>query len=192
MISVTVHQKQINDIKGFLDGNAKKIRQQLYIATNKAAYKTKATIAKEVGKGLNVKQKIIKKTVFLFKAKSGMQRTAKVTQKSFKGLPVSFFKAKQTKAGVVFRPSKGKGAITIPGAFMGPKVGAQLAKWRGNAFKREGQSRLPIEKQHGPSALEVFTERNVKPIAVKFATNQLQKEITERARFLGLKKSGAI
>lgn len=205
MISATVHQQQINDITRFLDGNAKKIRQQLYIATNKAAGKTKSMIAKELGKVVNTPQKNIKKTIFLRKAKPGSQRKAFVTQRGMNGLPIRFFKPEQTLAGVVYKPFKGKGKELIKDAFMGPgvwesvngerriaAVGTPNPKWKGNAYKREGRTRRPITLQRGPSILHVFKERNVEPIAVTFATTQLQKEVTERARFLGLKKSGAI
>lgn len=197
MISATVNQRQINDITKFLNGNAKAIRQQLYIATNKAAGKTKAMIAKEVSTTLNAPQKIIKKSVNLLKAKPGAYGIAKVTQKAYGGLPVKYLKPKQTAAGVTYKPYKGAGPVTIQSAFIVASLGNHVFKRVGvkRPSKRgryTGQMRQKIQKQFGPSTIFVFEQRGVEAKAVTFATTQLQKEVTERARFLGLKKSGAI
>ncbi|CAM2891509.1 hypothetical protein [Acinetobacter celticus] len=51
----------------------------------------------------------------------------------------------QFKGGV--RTTRGK---YLKGAFMGPKPGQQAISLRGNAFKRTGRKRLPIEKQGHP------------------------------------------
>ena len=192
MITASIEQSQVDAITKLLGNGAKDIRKQLYIATNKAANKTKSMIAKEVGRELPAPQKVIKKTIFVRKAKAGSQRKAFVTQKDFQGLPLRFFKPKQVLGGTTYSPSKTRGRQTILGAFQGPKVGAQNAKWKGNAYKRESKSRRPITLQRGPSAWQAFVDLGVEPKAISFASAELKKQVTERIRFLGLKKSGAI
>jgi hypothetical protein len=97
----------------------------------------------------------------------------------------------QTQAGIVFR--QGRKKETRLGAFVGPKVGTTLTKFKGHAFKRTGKNRLPIQKQFGDMrTIKVFIDAGTGERAITFAREQLTKEIIERARFLGLKKSGAI
>lgn len=175
-----------------LDGNAKKLRQQLYIATNKAAGKTRSFMAKGISKDFKAPQKLIRKTIWLQKAKVGVKRSATVTQKNFNGFPLRFLKAKQNKKGVTYTGRKSDGKQFIEGAFMGPKPGVVNSRWRGNAYKRLGKSRGPLKPIVGPSTWSVFVALNLESKSVQFAKSQLTKEILERARFLGLKKSGVI
>ena len=75
---------------------------------------------------------------------------------------------------------------------MAPTPERSLVKFRGHAFARVGKQRLPIKKQFGPSAIEIFIELGTESRAVTFARTELVKQVKERTRFLGLKKSGAI
>lgn len=192
MISFSVNTIEIAKLTEVLDGNGKKLKQQLYIATNKAATKTRSFIAKGIAKGFKAPQKHIRKTIWLRKAKSGVQRKAIITQKDFKGFPLKWLKAKQDAKGVSFVGRKSAGKQRIEGAFMGPKPGVINSRWKGNAYKRLGKERGPLKPIDGPSTWEVFVSLNLEGQAVKYAREQLKKEIVERARFLGLKKSGAI
>jgi hypothetical protein len=194
MISIGVNSAEVQALARVLDNNAKNLRKQMYIVVNKTAAKTKSMIAKEVAKQLVVPQKIVKKSISLKKAKqiASIDRTsAIVTQRALNGFPVKMLKPNANYVGVTYK-GKGKKAVTIRDAFMGPTPERSLVKFRGHAFARVGKQRLPIKKQFGPSAIEIFIELGTEARAVKFAREQLKKEIIERTRFLGLKKSGAI
>jgi hypothetical protein len=63
---------------------------------------------------------------------------------------------------------------------------------KGHVFKRVGKERLPIQKLMGPSPWGVTVKNKIDEVVVKFSRADLLKQIKERTRFLGLKKSGAI
>jgi len=194
MISIGVNSAEVQALVRVLGDKGKNLRKQMYIVVNKTAAKTKSIIAKEVAKQLVVPQKIVKKSISLKKAKqiaSIDRTTAIVTQRSLNGFPLKMLKPKQGGSGVSFKGA-GRKTETRTGAFMGPKPGVMSIRLGGHAFKRTGKTRLPIEKQSGPSAIEIFISIGTEARAVKFAREQLKKEIIERTRFLGLKKSGAI
>lgn len=186
MISFDTNKRAIAELSRLLQGNSKQLKRQLVTAVNKTTTKTKAFIAKKVAADLAVPQKMIKKTVRVQKARGSP--SAKLTQKDWNGFPFSQLKARQNSVGVSYKGLKSLGTQMRAGAFQGPKPGAMKASWRGNAFKRTSASRLPIEKQFGPSVIEIFIHMGLTKQAVKFARAQLVKEIKERTRFLGLKK----
>ena len=192
MIDITVNTAEIEKLKQTLEGGAKKLRQQLYIATNKTAAKVRKMIAKSISADHAAPQKVIRKTIWLQQAKVGQKSKATITAKNFEGIPLRLLKAKQDKKGVTFRGRKSEGRTRIEGAFMGPRPGAVSRRWKGSAYKRNGKQRSPIESVLAPSTYEVFVALGVEGRAVTFAKEQLIKEINERTRFLGLKKSGAI
>lgn len=194
MIDINIDDSTLKKLQRVLDGNAKKLRQQFYIAVNKTAAKTKGLIAKDVSKKIVVPQKIIKKSITIKKAKqvAAMNRTsAVVTQRALNGFPLKMLHAKQNKAGTTYK-GKGRKSETRVGAFMGPKPGSVAVKLRGHSFKRIGKERTPIKKQFGPSVIEIFIEAGTHQKAVVFAREQLKKELLERARVLELKKTGVI
>ena len=194
MITVGVNTDEIRELKRVVNYNSKEFRKQMSVAANKTAAKTKALIAKEIAKQLVVPQKIVKKATSVRKAKKTVSNKAAaiVTQRAFpNGFPLKMLKPVQGPGGVSFKGDGRKTEIRA-GAFTGPKPGAIFLKFKGHAFKRVGKSRLPIEKQFGPKAIEIFTDLGTEARAVKFARTELTKQIKERTRFLGLKKSGAI
>jgi len=75
---------------------------------------------------------------------------------------------------------------------MGPRPGANKASWRGNAFKRVGKSRLPIQIQKGPSPWGVFVKREMTKQVEATANAELKKQVERRIRFINLKKTGAV
>jgi hypothetical protein len=195
MITFDANLAEVQALRRKLDGNAKEFRKQMTTVVNKTAAKTKSMIAKEVSKQLALPQKIVKKATSIKRAKNKVTahvHSSIVTQRAFpNGFPLKMLSPMQTDAGVVFKVGRKK-EVRL-GAFIGPKPGTTLTKFKGHAFKRKGKSRLPIEKQFGPQrAIDAFNDAGTGPRAVKFAREQLKKEIIERTRFLGLKKSGAI
>lgn len=194
MITFSVNQQKINELKRLLKGNSKKLRRQLTTAVNATSRKTRSQMAKGVGKELAVTQKAIKQTIDIKKKATNASRnpTAIVSQKYGERLPLRDFKSRQTKAGVTYKISKTGGRKTAIGAFQGPRPGQRNARWNGRAFKRVGKSRLPITQLFGASPWGVFEKQKLRKPTVKESRKELLKQIDRRIRYLKLKQSGAI
>ena len=192
MISVSVNSAEVQALARVLDGNAKEFRKQMAIAVNKVAGNAQKQIAKEVGKEIATPQKVIKTTISVKRAKVGVSPTATVTQKKTSRISLREFGAKQNKQGTTYKISKKGGRSLVAGAFQGPKPGVINVRTRGHVFKRTGKERLPIQKLMGPSPWGVTVKNKIDEVVVKFSRADLLKQIKERTRFLGLKKSGAI
>jgi predicted transcriptional regulator len=192
MISIGVNSAESRALKNVLDNNAKAFKKQMAIAVNKTAANAQKQIAKEVGREVATPQKIIRGTISVKRAKVGVSPTATVTQKQTSRISLREFGARQTKAGTSYKISKTKGRKTVAGAFQGPKPGVINVRTKGHVFKRVGKERLPIQKLMGPSPWGVTVKNKIDEVVVKFSRADLLKQIKERTRFLGLKKSGAI
>ena len=192
MISISVNSAEVKALKNVLDNNAKAFKKQMAIAVNKTAANAQKQISKEVGKEVAVPQKIIRGTISIKRAKVGVSPTATVTQKQTSRISLREFGARQTKKGASYKISKTQGRKTIAGAFQGPKPGVINVRTKGHVFKRVGKERLPIQKLMGPSPWGVTVKNKIDEVVVRFSRADLLKQIKERTRFLGLKKSGAI
>jgi len=194
MIQAGISKSQLDRLQRALGSKVKRLPREIAIAVNATAAKTKGFIAKSVSKEIVVPQKIIKKTIKVFKAKPASvsgKASAKVRQKDWNGFPLKMLKPVQNASGVNFK-GKGRAADHRAGAFLGPKVGTVFTKFRGHAFKRAGKRRLPIQKQFGPAAIEIFIANGTKQKSSAFAKEELKKQIERRIRFITLKNSGAI
>jgi predicted transcriptional regulator len=192
MISLNIDSAEITALKQVLDGNAKEFRKQMAIAVNKVAGNAQKQIAKEVSKEIATPQKTIRETISVKRAKVGVSPTATVTQKKTSRISLREFGAKQNKQGTTYKISKKGGRKLVSGAFQGPKPGVINVRTRGHVFQRVGKERLPIQKLMGPSPWGVTVKRKIDEVVVRFSRADLLKQIKERTRFLGLKKSGAI
>lgn len=194
MINFVIDRRKVNQLRELVGGSEKKLRQQLKIAVNATASKTKGSMAKQVATELATSQKNIKSTIAVKKKAEASQPvpTAIVTQKETARIPLRDFGARQNKKGVSFKISKSKGRQTATGAFQGPRPGVMKASWRGRVFRRVGKSRLPIVQLFGASPWGVFKKKKFKAPTVKESRKELRRQVDRRLRFLRLKKSGAI
>jgi len=185
MISVSVNSAEVQALARVLDGNAKQLQRQIHIAVNKTATNAQKRMAKEVGKELAVTQKVIRKTISVKRAKVGVSPSATVTLKETARIPLKDFGARQTKKGVSFKVSKSKGRSVMQRAFI-------VQQYGGNVYRRRNKTRAVGKAKEGLSPWGVFVVNNLDLPQVKFSRADLLKQIKERTRFLGLKKSGAI
>lgn len=189
---VTIDNASIQRVKQAIEGTGRKLRGELSVAVNKTAGKAKSIIAKQIGSELATPQKNIRTVIRQGKRANEFEISTSVEVRKEQRISLREFGARQTRKGTSYRVSKSRGRSFIAGAFQGPKPGLMKASWRGHVFKRVGKARLPIVKLMGPSAWGVFVVgKRIGPSTQQTQT-ELLKQINERIRFLGLKKSGTI
>jgi len=172
----------VKELQRVLADQADRLPREMATAINATAKATQRQMAKEVTKELSVPQKVVASTLSQSRKASRSELKAAVRLSKTKRISLKEFGARQTKAGVSAKISKSKGRTTVPGGFQGPKVGAMLARWRGNAFKRLAKTRLPIVKLQGPSPWGVFVKTGATKASVEFAQQELEKQVQRRIR----------
>lgn len=190
-LAIKIDNTQIEKLKKVLNASPAKLTKELTIAINETQKKVLRTVVKPVAGELAVPQKVIKSSI---KGKRSKQKELQASVTVVKTARISLreFKPKQNKKGVAYKISKTRGRKFIPGGFQGPKPGVIKISWRGNVFKREGKSRLPIHKKSGPSVWGVYVKSKKDRRLRKDARKELKKQIQRRIRFQKLKQSGAI
>ena len=191
MLTIAFDKKKVDELAKVLAGTKKKVSREMKIAVNATAKKTKTEVSKQIRAELAVKAKVVKETISVTKATDSLAG-AVVMVKQTKRIPLRDFGARQTKKGVSYKISKKGGRKFVAGAFQGPRPGAMKASWRGRVFKRIGKERLPITQLWGPSPWGAMVKKKMKPIAVRKANKELEKQIERRIRFNVLKKQGLV
>jgi len=118
--------------------------------------------------------------------------TAIVTLKKTKRLGLRHFGARQDKRGVSYKIGKKGGRSRVDGAFQGPKPGVMRMKWRGNAFKRVGTSRLPIVQLKGVSAYGAYAKNELAGPQVTAIESELTKQMERRINLNVLRANGLV
>jgi len=180
MINTSI--KGVKELQAVLAEQANRLPRELAIAINATAKATSRHMAKEVTQELAVAQKVVTKTLSQPKKASGTDLKAAVRLSKTGRISLKEFGARQNRQGVSYKISKSKGRGLVPGGFQGPKPGAINTKWKGNAFKRVGKARLPIQKLMGPSPWGVFVKRGATAKTVEFANRELEKQVQRRIR----------
>lgn len=181
MMSVSTNLKDVIESMANVTEN---LPREIYSALGKASTKTKSALSKEVAKELATKQKIIKDQIKTHKDRQELSVTISLL-KSVR-IPLRDFGARQTKKGVTAKISKTKGRKTYQSAFKVTKIGDHV-------FKRTTTKRFPIQKLKGPSPWGVMV-KNPDKIAdvVEISRQETAKAMSERLRYLNLKKSGGL
>ena len=186
MIKFIIEKRQIDELKKAIAGTSIDIRKELAVVVNKTAKATLSEIAKDVTSELNVTQKAVKyagKGLSVL-GKATQSKPGAVVKLSQTGrMSLRHFKPKQNASGVTYKISKSKGKSFVKSAFMGPRPGAVKISWKGNVFKRVGDSRNPITKLDGVSPWGVYVAKKFEPDQKKRINDRLRKEMTERIRF---------
>ena len=190
-VELRIDPKQIRELSRAIEGTTRKLQNEIKIAVNATAGKTKTAMSRRVRAELAAPAKSVNATLSVKKAKTPRDN-ARVTLKKEARLPLKAFKPNQTKKGVSYRISKSQGRKTIAGAFMGPRPGTKAPGLHGHVWKREDKSRLPIRKLYGVSPWGVFIKRAMKQPTKNEGRLELKKQIARRIRFITLKKRGAI
>ncbi len=88
-------------------------------------------------------------------------------------IPLKFFKAKETKRGVIYTLF-GKKEILPHGFIKGGSFPKRVdLKMGGNVFQRDDGDQFPIAKQEGPSTSEVMSKPEIASAIVKKANERL-------------------
>ena len=189
--TIKIDKRQIEKLRKVMNASPAKLVREVTTAINETQKKTLREVVKPVASELAVAQKVIKPSIKGQRSKKKELR-ASVTVIKTARISLREFKPKQNKKGVAYKISKTQGRKFMPSAFQGPKPGVSKVSWRGNVFKREGKSRLPIHKKSGPSVWGVYVKSKKDQGIRKDAERELRKQIERRIRFQKLKQSGAI
>lgn len=192
MIEIKLNERQLKKLEATLEGTKTKLPREAAIAINATTKKVRSEINKEIRKELATTKKAVDKALKLGDRATPASLQSSVTIKKLRRIPIKDFSARQNRRGVSYRISKTKGRNLAASAFQGPKPGVMKASWKGNAFKRQGKTRLPIVKLFGPSAWGVFVKNGKTSPMQKLAAKELQKQMDRRIRLQLLKKQGAI
>lgn len=175
----------------------RKLPQELAVAVNATARKTKSVVAKEVTKELAVAQKVVKAQISQPRKARASSPIAEVQLRKSKRIPLRDFGARQNKKGVSYRISKSTGRRTIPGAFIVQSLGGHVFVRNGrfttaSRGRNAGRVREGISKRFGASPFGVYVKQgSSRPVAAATQA-ELVKQIERRIRFVTLKMTGEI
>lgn len=182
MISVAV-DKKFKELEKALGENApQRLKKEISAALNAAAKRTVNILAKEVGKEIAVPQKDIKQGISVTNKANAEKLSATVTQQESQRLSLKRFGARQNKQGVRYKVSKTKGTAFVKSAFQPDVLGNHV-------YKRQGTSRLPIQKLHGPSPWGITVKNDLDTlIAGRDIEPELIKQLDRRIKAVNFKK----
>jgi hypothetical protein len=183
MISVRI-DKKVNELQKALGDQApKRLKKEVSAAVNAAAKRTQNLLAKEVSKELATSQKVIKEGISVTKKATPDNLAAEVTQKESQRLSLKRFGAQQTKTGVRYKISKTQGRKFVKSAFMPEALGQHV-------YQRQGKSRLPIQKLHGPSPWGITVKNQLdKLVTSRDIEPELIKQLDRQIKAVNFKKS---
>ena len=192
MIEIKIDAKQIKRLIEATGKAKKKFPKELAAAINDVSRKTKVKIGKDIRAVVAIKTAEAKKPISIKAKASAQQLSATVTLKKTKRLGLRHFGARQTKTGVSYKISKTSGRKSVAGAFQGPTPNIRKMSWRGNVFKRVGESRLPIIQLKGVSAFGAYAKNELSGPQVKTIEAELVKQMERRIKLNVLRASGLV
>ncbi|WP_455480111.1 hypothetical protein V4B17_03645 [Bartonella sp. B23] len=175
----TVHQKwylqQVEDT--FTNLKAPRLNWALRNAVNTAAKQVERFTKRKVSEVSSTQVKHVKKGIYI-KSKATTQFPEADIVGSGAPLPLKFFKAKETKRGVVYTMF-GVKKILPHGFIKGGKFPKRvnLRRGGGNVFQRAGGDQFPIVKQEGISIAEVMSKPEIADSIAQYANERLTKNI---------------
>ncbi len=196
MIGLRVKLEGEKRLAKLLQGNAKKVRQQMHIAVNATAKQTVNVWAKAISQEIAVTQKAVKATIKIVrKANNNWLRATLRQRKEKNRIPLKQFKPKQDASGVGYTIKRGSKGF-LPSGFIVKSLGNHVFKRDGPKIKmtkgkKKGSLGQRIYKQYGPSPWGVSAKNNLKIPVTLESKEILIKQIDRRIRAV-LKKQGAI
>lgn len=183
MRTTTLDKSSLKSVTKVIEDLGFNVRKELKIAVSKTSKQVKLKSARKLRTVLPAPVKVLKKAVIGGKS-SNDGLTQEVVLWSGHPIPLKHMGARQTKKGVTFKSgSKSKGFVKS--AFVVDRFGR-------NVFARTGKTRIPTEKQFGPSPGDMYEAGGVKQVAIQTTEEQLPKQINERIRFLTIKAQGKL
>ncbi len=169
----------------------------------------KTDVSSRIRDRVAIKKKDIDRHLNASRFEAANKSVGQVTLFKSSRLPLKYFGARQTKAGVTYRIGKGQKRSVVPGAFVAEQIG-------GHAFARQERqgpanpghkrrsdahastlglvrvSRLPIIKLAGVSPYGVVKKNDMEPAIAAEGQERLNKNLNDRIRFLALKAQGKL
>jgi hypothetical protein len=196
MIGLRVKLEGEKRLAKLLNGNSKKVRQQMKMAVNATAKQAVNVWAAAISKEIAVTQKAVKGTIKIVrKADNNWLRSTLRQRKEKNRIPLKQFKPKQDASGVGYTIKRGSKGF-LPSGFIVKSLGNHVFKRDGPKIKmtkgvNKGQDKQRIFKQYGPSPWGVSAKNNLKIPVTLESKEILIKQIDRRIRAV-LKKQGAI
>lgn len=158
--------------------------QRIARALNRSADSAKTLLVREVAKDLGVSQTEnmtrgdgIRDLIRVKHASGSGENLAALVSVSGARLPLSRFKARQTRNGVAANLGPGGGGRKqYPGTFLATTRSGHTGVWQ-----RSGRKRLPIHQKYGPSLPHVFTKHQ--PAGQARGEEQLIKNLQHELKF---------
>lgn len=192
MIAIEIKAKQLQRLREATGRAKKKFPRELASAINAVSKKTRLEIGRDIRKTVNINKQESEKPLSIRKTATAESPSARVELKKTPRLGLRHFGARQDKRGVSYKISKQGGRQRVNGAFQGPKPGVMNTRWRGNVFKREGKSRLPIVQLKGVSAYGAYAKNELSKPQAKRIRDELKKQVERRIKLNILRAEGLV
>ena len=192
MIAVEINADQFKRLGESAAAAKKSLPKELAAAINAVSKKTKLQMGRDIRATVNMKKEQSEKPLSIRATATLQNLEAIVSLKKTRRLGLRHFGAKQDKRGVSFKISKKGGRQRVDGAFMGPNPKAIKISWKGHAFKRVTQARLPIMQILGVSAYGVYVINNLAGPQADAITAELTKQMERRINLNVLRANGLV
>lgn len=192
MIEIEIDAKQLNKLREAVGKAKKSFGKELAGAINAVSKKTKLQIGRDIRATVAMKKDEAERPLSIRATATPENLKAIVTLKKTKRLGLRHFGARQDKRGVSYKISKTGGRKRVDGGFQGPKPGVMRVKWKGNAFKRVGASRLPIVQLKGVSAFGAYAKNELAGPQVEAIQSELTKQMDRRINLNVLRANGLV
>jgi hypothetical protein len=165
--------------------------KSLVAAVNDTTKQLRTRISSKIRDRVGIKKKDIDQHIKATRATATPEAT--VTLDESERLPLKYFGARQTRAGVAYRISKTAGRKVVPDAF-GPAGGKRpgVAKLGFHVYRRTGTARLPIIKLYGPSPWGVFKEADLERETASEGATLLENNVRRRLNLMQLRLEGKV
>lgn len=149
MIEFRVDETDLARAEALLAFIPKGLKKAVSRALNKTAVAARTKIVRRIAAETSIIQRNIRRAVTLRRA--SYRKWQAIIRIGGRPLPLIWFRARQTRAGVTFQLRKAEGRKTAEHAF----IARMPSGWRG-VYRRVGRRRLPIRQLFGPSVGEAF------------------------------------
>lgn len=192
MIAIEINRGQLQRLADAVSASGKKLTKEIAGAINQVSKKTKLEMGRDIRKKVAIPKDEVEKPLSIRAQATEGNLSAVVSLKETKRLGLRHFGARQDKRGVSYKIDKQGGRKRVNGAFQGPKPGVMRMKWKGNAFKRVGASRLPVVQLKGVSAYGTYKKNEMAGPQVKSIESELTKQLERRIKLNVLRASGLV
>jgi len=192
MIGIEINADQLTELRKACGEAKKSFSKELSGAINAVSKKTKLQIGRDIRSTVTMKKAESEASLSIKTKATPQSLTAVVSLKKTKRLGLRHFGARQDKRGVSYKIGKKGGRQRVDGAFQGPKPGVMKTSWRGNAFKRVGESRLPIVQLKGVSAFGAYVKNDLDEPQVVAIESELSKQMERRINLNVLRANGLV